>query len=307
MGAFLRDMSILIIGGDKREAELFSYLRKTGAKVSMFGFEKYEYPNEIVAAENLMESIFSAQVIITPLTGIEADGVIYAPYSLEKISLNNLSVLRAFNWGTIVLAGHLDPALKELLISYGAKICETSKLDEISILNAVPTAEGAIQAAMEHTDITIYKSHSFVLGFGRCGRILALTLKALGAEVSVAARRPEVLAWVEAMNLIPVPLGHLAEKISTADIIFNTIPALIIDAEILYRIKSSTLIIDISSFPFGVDFNVAERLNIKAVILPGLPGKVAPKTAGKILAQVYPGLIKKMLKREGKKDGPGGN
>ncbi len=302
MGTFLRDMNILIIGGDKREAELFSYLKKTGAKVSMFGFEKYEYLNEIVLAENLIESIFTAQVIITPLAGIEANGEIYAPYALEKISLNNLTVLRAFNRGTIFLAGHLEPTLKGLLTGYGAQICETSKLDEISILNAVPTAEGAIQAAMEYTDITIYKSNSFVLGFGRCGKILALTLKALGAEVSVAARKPEVLALVEALNLTPVPLGRLADKISTADIIFNTVPALVVDAEVLYRIKSSTIIIDISSFPYGVDFNVAERLNIKSVILPGLPGKVAPKTAGRILAQVYPGLIKKMLKREGEKD-----
>lgn len=296
MDTFLRDMNILIIGGDKREAELFSYLKKTGAKVSMFGFEKYEYLNEIIAAENLIESILTAQVVITPLAGIEADGEIYAPYSSRKISLNNLTVLRAFNRGTIFLAGHLDPSLKELFLNHGVLICETSKLDEISILNAVPTAEGAIQVAMEHTDITINKSNSFVLGFGRCGKILALTLKALGAEVSVVARKPEALAWVEALNLTPVPLGQLVDRISAADIIFNTIPALVVDAEVLYRIKNSTIIIDISSFPYGVDFNVAERLNIKAIILPGLPGKVAPKTAGKILAQVYPELIKKILK-----------
>ncbi len=295
MDAFLRDMNILIIGGDKREAELFFHLKKTGAKVLMFGFEKYEYLNEIVVADNLVESILTSQVVITPLAGIEADGDIYAPYSSGKLSLNNLTLFRAFNPGTLFLAGHLHPSLKEIFTRHEVIICETSKLDEISILNAVPTAEGAIQAAMEKTDITIHKSQSLVLGFGRCGKILALTLKALGANVSVAARRPEVLALIEAMNFHPVPIGQLADKISPADIIFNTIPALVVDAEVLYRIKSSTIIIDISSFPYGVDFAVAERLNIKAIILPGLPGKVAPKTAGKILSQVYPQLIKEYL------------
>ena len=295
MDAFLRDMNILIIGGDKREAELFSHLKKTGAKVLMFGFDKYAYRNEIVVADNLVESILNAQVVITPLAGIEADGDIYAPYSSVKLSLNNLTIFRAFNPGTLFLAGHLHPSLTEIFTRHEVMICETSKLDEISVLNAVPTAEGAIQAAMENTDITIHKSQSFVLGFGRCGKILALTLKALGADVSVAARRTEVLALIEAMNFNPVPIGQLADKISSADIIFNTIPALVVDAEVLYRIKSSTIIIDISSFPYGVDFAVAERLNIKAIILPGLPGKVAPKTAGKILAQVYPQLIKEYL------------
>ncbi len=295
MHAFLRDMNILIIGGDKREAELFFHLKKAGAKASIFGFEKYEYLNEIIVAENLVESILDAKIVITPLAGIDADGVIYAPYSSDKISINNLTILRAFNPGTIFLAGHLHPSLKELFASHGVLICETSKLDEISTLNAIPTAEGAIKAAIEYTDITIHKSQSFVLGFGRCGKLLALTLKALGAEVSVAARRPEVLAWIEAMSLTPVPIGQLAEKISFADIIFNTIPALVVDAEILYRIKSSTVIIDIASFPYGVDFAVAERLNIKTAVLPGLPGKVAPKTAGRILSRVYPELIKKYL------------
>ena len=148
MDAFLRDMNILIIGGDKREAELFFHLKRTGAKVSMFGFEKYEYLNEITAAENLVEAILTAQVVITPLAGIEADGEIYAPYSSRKISLNNLTLLRAFSPGTIFLAGHLHPSLRGLFTDNKVIVSETSKLDEISTLNAVPTAEGAIQAAM---------------------------------------------------------------------------------------------------------------------------------------------------------------
>ena len=162
-----------------------------------------------------------------------ADGEIYAPYSSRKISLNNLTLLQAFSPGTIFLAGHLHPSLRGLFTDNKVIVSETSKLDEISILNAVPTAEGAIQAAMEHTEFTINKSSSFVLGFGRCGKILALTLRALGAEVSVAARRPEVLAWIEALNMTPVPISQLADKINSADIIFNTIPAVLVDAEVL--------------------------------------------------------------------------
>jgi dipicolinate synthase subunit A len=36
-------------------------------------------------------------------------------------------------------------------------------------------------------------------------------------------------------------------------------------------------------------------LGIKALLAPGLPGIVAPRTAGRILAQIYPQLILRHL------------
>ena len=59
---------------------------------------------------------------------------------------------------------------------------------EIAILNSVPTAEGAIQVAMENTEITIHNSRCLVMGFGRCGTTLARSLLALGARVTVCSR-----------------------------------------------------------------------------------------------------------------------
>jgi len=292
----LAGINILIIGGDKREVKLYFHLKKIGASICMYGFEKYQYLKEIKLSSNLIESVSSADVIITPLTGIEKDGKVYAPYAEEIIYMNKEALLKAVNPGTLFIAGYVYPGLKKSMEKAGMAVCETREMDEISILNAIPTAEGAIQVAMANTDITIHNSHSIVLGFGRCGSVIAHTLKALGAEVTVAVRRPEVLAWVEAFKMRPLPMSSLAEEICRADIIFNTIPALVIDAEVIHHIKSTALIVDIASYPGGVDTAVAERLNIKAVILPGLPGKVAPKTAGKILCKVYPRLIISFLK-----------
>ena len=47
-----------------------------------------------------------------------------------------------------------------------------------------------------------------------------------------------------------------------------------------------TLIIDLASKPGGTDFRYAEKRGIKALLAPSLPGIVAPKTAGQILANV---------------------
>jgi dipicolinate synthase subunit A len=293
----LLGLNILIIGGDRREVDLYLYLKKIGANVHLYGFEKYPFTKEISVSDNLVESIKLSQVIIAPLMGIEANGEVYAPFAREKVYLNEPQILKAISSKTIFFAGYIWPSLKEMLIQKNVLVYETRDMDAISIPNAIPTAEGAIQVAMENTEITLYNSKSMVLGFGRCGIILAKTLKALGAEVTVAVRRKEILPWIEAYKMRPVLLEHVAEEVEKADIIFNTIPALILDAEVLYRINKSTLIIDIATSPGGVDLAVAERLNIKAISLPGLPGRVAPKTAAKILCKVYPDIIVSSLRR----------
>ncbi len=297
MDIILLGVNILIIGGDSREVELYFRLREIGANVYLYGFEKYPNFQGITLTDNLTESLKLSQIIITPLTGIETNGEVYAPFASNKIFLNKHNVLDAINPQTLVIAGYICPPLKELFLQKNIVVCETRDMDEISIPNAVPTAEGAIQVAMLNTDFTIHNSQSFVLGFGRCGAILARTLKALGANVTVAVRRKEVLSWVEALTMTPLSLDRLTEEIYRADIIFNTIPVIVLNAKVLYRTNKSSLIIDIATHPGGVDYIVAERLKIKAISLPGLPGRVAPKTASKILCKVYPDLIVSHLKK----------
>lgn len=292
----LKGLKMLLIGGDKRELELYFHLRKMGAQVSMYGFNEGKPFNDIYLARDLAEELRRSNVIITPLSGIEEDGLIYTPYFDGRIHVPDPVFQDNIQAGTLFIAGYINPLIKKSLQKKNVIVCETREMDEISILNAIPTAEGAIQIAMQNTEITIHNSQCFVLGFGRCGRILAETLKRIGANVTVAARRNEILAWVQASNMKPMPLYDLAKGIKKADIIFNTIPAAILDGEILCQVKKDVLIIDLATSPGGIDFAAAGRMGIKTIVLPGLPGKVAPKTAGKILCQVYPYLIVSALK-----------
>jgi dipicolinate synthase subunit A len=93
------------------------------------------------------------------------------------------------------------------------------------------------------------------------------------------------------MNLEPFPLTDLAIHIQNADIIFNTIPAMILTADMLIKIPKTCVIIDIASNPGGTDFRFAERRGIKAILAPSLPGIVAPKTAGQIIARTLGRLL----------------
>ena len=55
--------------------------------------------------------------------------------------------------------------------------------DYVAILNAVPTAEGVISYLIQNRKKTIMDSKILVIGYGRCGKVLAQKLALLGAKV----------------------------------------------------------------------------------------------------------------------------
>jgi dipicolinate synthase subunit A len=193
--------------------------------------------------------------------------------------------------GIPVFVGVAGRYLAEIAAATGLRLAELMKMDEVAILNSIPTAEGAVQMAMEMMPVTIHGSCALVLGFGRTGATLARLLGAMGAKTMVAARRPEYLARITEMNLLPVPFADMPDHLGEADVIFNTIPVPVLTGDVLDRVSPGTLIIDLASAPGGVDFQRAASNGVKAVLAPGLPGKVAPETAGRILAKVITRLL----------------
>ena len=98
-------------------------------------------------------------------------------------------------------------------------------------------------------------------------------------EVYCEARKSSDLAWIKAYGYKEIPLENLKENICKMDIVFNTIPYKILDKSTLILMSKETLIIDLASAPGGVDYEVAEKLGIKAILASALPGKVAPDSA----------------------------
>ena len=75
------------------------------------------------------------------------------------------------------------------------------------------------------------------------------------------ARKYADLAMIEGHGYEPLPLDNLKEHIHEFDIIFNTIPSLILDDEILTKVKKDALIIDLASKPGGIDCSRFVRSN----------------------------------------------
>ena len=162
------------------------------------------------------------------------------------------------------------------------------------IANALPTAEGAVQLAMEHLPITIHGSKVLVIGFGRVGRLTAQRFQALGAKVSVAARKYEQLAWAQAMGLGGEHLAHLRGWLCGYDLIVNTVPARVLGREELEDVKSDCLILDLASKPGGVDLGAAGELGLTVVWALALPGKVAPVTAGAAIKDTIYNMLREV-------------
>lgn len=152
--------------------------------------------------------------------------------------------------------------------------------EELAVANAVPTAEGAVQLAMEQMPVTIHGARVLITGFGRVGQAAARRFAALGARVSVAARRYEQLALAESEGYGAEQIGGLDGWLCGYDLVVNTVPAPVLGETELKDLRPDCLIIDLASKPGGVDLRAAGELGLTVIWALSLPGKVAPVTAG---------------------------
>ncbi len=289
MGVHLKK-SLAVLGGDAREITMIKLLIEQGYNMRVFGLPKDLMPPEAHIYATCREAVKNADAVILPMPGINNLGVLYTKLLQVKVSISQ-DDLAEINEGVLVLVGRASRYLKKLAETLKFSLIEVADLDEIAIPNAVPTAEGAIQLAMEKIPITIHGSQSMIIGYGRIGEALAIRLKGLGAEVTVCVRSKNQLAKCRSLSYHAKDLDELSDAVHCADLIFNTVPAMIINEQVLHRIKKDAWIIDLASHPGGTDFEAAKRLGISAILAPGLPGKVAPLTAGRILAEAYPAIL----------------
>ncbi|MGE5415341.1 MAG: dipicolinate synthase subunit DpsA, partial [Acidobacteriota bacterium] len=290
MSSALSGIKITVLGGDDRELVLVAKLVTLGATVTVVGFPREKLKHGAFIGKSVDEALKGAEVAILPMPGTDINGNIRAVYSGDRLVLTEKS-LRVMAPGAILIIGSARPFLHEWLDKIGISLLEIADVDEVAILNSIPTAEGAIQIAMEEMDTTIHSSRAMVVGFGRVGTTLGRALKNLGADVIVVSQENAELARAYELGCRRVQLQDMGDNLAGLDVIFNTVPAMVLNDQVLSRMSPDTLVVDLASQPGGTDFENANRYGIKAILAPGLPGKVAPKMAGRILAEVIPRLI----------------
>lgn len=256
---------VLMVGGDARMRIAKSELEKSGFTIDTLGL-----------FENDCGDPSSADVILLPVP-LTRDGVTVAcPITKRQIPLD---IVNEAGKSALILSGGKLPFTERDYINYCA-------LDDFALLNAVPTAEGAIAAAIDSTDFTLWHSNVLVIGMGRVARVLIHRLKGFECNLTVSARKQSDFALLETNGTEYIHTESIADTADRYDVIFNTVDAPVLDPS-ADKLKN-TVIIDLSSKGCFTDTNDLSTYRK----LPGLPGRTAPVTAGRIIAQTAARQIK---------------
>lgn len=277
---------IAIIGGDKRTAYMAPLLAKEGYRVACFGTacqftDKEEMPahhfskmvlDKIHYAPSLMEAVDGAQNIICGMP-FSQNNSLYHTNTNVNLSLTELQ--RCLRKRQRVFGGMIPRRFRHHCEEREISCFDFMEDEELALYNTIATAEGIILEALLHKDTNLHKSNTLVLGYGRCGKILADKLKGLSAHVTVCSRDLKELAQADAFGLETIFLEELVLTIDQFEYIFNTIPAKILEKEDLQLIQPDAILLDISSGLGCIDPEDAAALAGRFYHCAGLPGKYA--------------------------------
>jgi dipicolinate synthase subunit A len=273
-----KPLTFAVIGGDMRQAKLAEMLYADGHYIYTYALEKAEMLPSVIKKSDLQQALYPADCVILPLPISGKAGFVNTPVSKEICSLDE--VFKSLRPNQLVCAGIVDEECRKKAQSYGLSIIDYYAREELMIANAVCTSEGAIAIAMDNTAITLCSAKILIIGFGRIGKVLSNSLHMLGADVYVSARSHADRAWIKAYGCKPLNTYALTGLLSDFDIIINTVPATVIDENLLREVKRSCLLLDLASKPGGIDFSAAAGLGLHAIWALSLPGEAAPITSG---------------------------
>jgi dipicolinate synthase subunit A len=270
---------IAVVGGDARDPEIARLAAETGADVRAFGLP---WPDGGVPGVRLEPSARAAaegaDYLFLPIPmGVGVH--VYAPHAPEPIVADEV-FLSSLAPRAHVFVGRATPELREAAGAAGVETHEYDPDRELMLLRGPAIVEGAIQLAIEHTDVTIHGAEVVVVGYGTIGSLLARTLRALGARLHVAARNPIQRAAAYADGAEPHNLEELPNLAPSLQMVFSTVPAPVVGREVLERLPSGSLVLDIAPPPDHADLDLAAELGHRAVWARGL-GRRAPITVGR--------------------------
>lgn len=296
----VRGRTVAVLGGDRRMAEAVHYFLQAGAQVRLAGVQWDDRFAGVQVCNSGVEALTGAHAAVLPVQGADENGKVFTQPGAPDCLIDG-DGLRRMDRGSTVFTGIGNRYLRRICEEAGLPLVEYREKDEFAIWNSIPSAEGAIQMAMEATPFTIFGSRSLVLGFGRTGKALAFLLRGLQSEVTVAARKELDFARIWASGYRYTSWDRLDAAVSEADVIFNTVPSLVLTREVLSGAPSHAVIIDVATAPGGTDFSAAAELGLAAKLAPGLPGIVAPVTSGKIIAELIVRHLARVQREEGER------
>ena len=262
----LSEWSVVLVGGDARERILADEIRTAGGDVVLFGHAG-ETADELHVAVR-------GRWVVAPVSGIGPGGLVKGPGGSIRI------LPEVANHAQGVVAGAIDEAwaanLRVPVVAYRER-------DAFAWANAVPTAEGALAWALNADGHILHDAWVGVTGFGRVAQILAPRLAGIGCRLRVLARDPAERAHAKALGYGAAPVAK--EPLTDLAVLFNTIPSVIFDAEVVEVLPQTTLVLDLASPPGGFTPGARAVLEGRLAWHPSLPGEIAPASAAAIILE----------------------
>lgn len=263
--------SFAVIGGDARQRCLLRQLRGLG-----FPASAYRVPDMEDSAPELSGCVRGADILILPMPALAGAEAVRAAGGGVPLA----DILDAAAPDALVCGGMLGPA-EELLLTRGISFFDYAKDETLLLQNAELTAEAAVPLLLERLPNPLAGSRILICGFGRIGKLLARKLRALGADVTVSARKPRDLELARILGYRRVTTGSFADTLAQYDGIVNTVPAPVIGPAQLQFVRRDCALLELASLPGGF---CAEAQALPGYCAArGLPGKYAPETAAAII------------------------
>ena len=288
-------IKLAFLGGDKRATTAAIKLAEGRYDVFAWAMPRSEENGKVVFCDNISEAITNAEAIVLPLPS-SSDGVhLNCIFDEEKIKLVDIADVISSN--AVIVGGRLPRAFFNYCEAKGIKIFDYFESEGFQIKNAYTTAEAALGIAMNNLSKNIRGAKFGITGYGRIAKQLVRLLRAMGGEVTVAARKESdrALAELEGCDTVKINEKSGIRKLRGGyDVIFNTVPETVFDADFLEKADKNTLFIELASAPGGIDISAAKALRTKVLWAPSLPGKYAPESAGELIAD----CVRDMLESE---------
>ena len=281
---------IAVLGGDMRQ-------KSVAERLNYHGYEAIEWGTGALCALDYKTVIEAADVVVLPMP-VSGDGCfLFCPLADRAATPPKISEILELSSEKQVFGGRFSPAVKKYADDIGVNCTDYFEGEDFQIFNSSLTAEGAIFLAMSELKRSIFGAKCAVIGYGKIGKTLAPKLQALGAEVTVSARKISDIAFASAFGYNVIKTSEVENLDKDVDVIFNTVPYWVFDEKVLSNLGKNTFIIDLSSAPGGVDVAAAKKLGVQVITAPGLPGKYAPGSAGTIIADGIVSILKKQKGR----------
>ena len=153
--------------------------------------------------------------------------------------------------------------------------------------NAAITADCAVRIAGTRLGVVFRDCPILVIGWGRIGKCLAALLGAMGAEVTVAARKEKDRATARALGFETADMEQLKLQLARYRVIFNTAPAPVLTEGQLRACREGCVKIDLAS-KRGLEGS-------DVIWARGLPGKDTPESSGVLIGKT----VLRLMAREG--------